>query len=117
MAPGRAHAGGMEPGICPHHIIYQAERAVVRAPADLRRVAFQDPGGHAEVVASDRSAVTISLALAPPCLGPGCPFMVEHSRDRNSWSAKVMVTSLRTFPRFAHGAGPTAVRWPGWSRQ
>ena len=36
-------------------------------------------------------------------------FMVEHSRDRNTWSAKAMVTSLRAFLRFAHATGRTAV--------
>jgi integrase/recombinase XerD len=44
-------------------------------------------------------------------------FMVEHSRDRNGWSAKAMVTSLRSFLRFAHATGRTAVPlarpWPG----
>jgi site-specific recombinase XerD len=32
-------------------------------------------------------------------------FVVEHSRDRNSWSAKAMVTSLRAFLRFACATG------------
>jgi len=36
-------------------------------------------------------------------------FMVEHTRDRNTWSAKAMVTSLRAFLRFAHATGRTAV--------
>src|SRR3954453_19757920 len=36
-------------------------------------------------------------------------FMVEHTRDRNTWSAKAMVTSLRAFLRFAHVTGRTAV--------
>jgi site-specific recombinase XerD len=36
-------------------------------------------------------------------------FMVEHSKDRNSWSAKAMVTSLRAFLRFAHATERTAV--------
>ena len=35
-------------------------------------------------------------------------FMVEHSRDRNTWSAKAMVTSLRAFLRFVHATGRTA---------
>ncbi|MGO8884388.1 MAG: tyrosine-type recombinase/integrase, partial [Streptosporangiaceae bacterium] len=35
-------------------------------------------------------------------------FMVEHSRDRNTWSAKAMVTSLRAFLRFAHATGRLA---------
>jgi site-specific recombinase XerD len=40
-------------------------------------------------------------------------FMVEYSRDRNSWSAKAMVTSLRAFLRFAHATGRTAVPLAG----
>ena len=40
-------------------------------------------------------------------------FMVEHSRDRNTWSAKAMVTSLRSFLRFAHATGRTAVSLAG----
>jgi integrase/recombinase XerD len=36
-------------------------------------------------------------------------FMVEHTLDRNTWSAKAMVTSLRAFLRFAHLTGRTAV--------
>jgi integrase/recombinase XerD len=40
-------------------------------------------------------------------------FMVEHSRDRNTWSAKAMVTSLRSFLRFAHATGRTAVPLAG----
>jgi integrase len=40
-------------------------------------------------------------------------FMVEHSRDRNTWSAKAMVTSLRSFLRFAHAAGRTTVPLAG----
>jgi integrase/recombinase XerD len=40
-------------------------------------------------------------------------FMVEHSRDRNSWSAKAMVTSLRAFLRFAHATGRTAAPLAG----
>jgi hypothetical protein len=41
--------------------------------------------------------------------GMATAFMVEHSKDRNSWSAKAMVTSLRAFLRFAHATGRTAV--------
>lgn len=45
-------------------------------------------------------------------------FMVDHSKDRNGWSAKAMVTSLRAFLRFAHATGRTAIRWrarfPRW---
>ena len=43
-------------------------------------------------------------------------FMVDHSKDRNGWSAKAMVTSLRAFlPRARHGAvgGPAVRRGPG----
>lgn len=40
-------------------------------------------------------------------------FMVEHSKDRNGWSAKAMVTSLRAFLRFAHATGRTAVPLAG----
>lgn len=40
-------------------------------------------------------------------------FMVDLSRDRNSWSAKAMVTSLRAFLRFAHVTGRTAVPLAG----
>jgi integrase len=40
-------------------------------------------------------------------------FMVDHSRDRNRWSAKAMVTSLRAFLRFAHATGRTAVPLAG----
>lgn len=40
-------------------------------------------------------------------------FMVEHSRDRNGWSAKAMVTSLRAFLRFAHATGQTAIPLAG----
>ena len=35
-------------------------------------------------------------------------FMVEHSRGRNGWSAKAMVTSVRALLRFAHATGRTA---------
>ncbi|HZD74141.1 MAG TPA: hypothetical protein VE776_09705 [Actinomycetota bacterium] len=40
-------------------------------------------------------------------------FMVDHCRDRNSWSAKAMVTSLRSFLRFVHATGRTAVPLAG----
>jgi site-specific recombinase XerD len=40
-------------------------------------------------------------------------FMVDYSRDRNTWSAKAMVTSLRAFLRFAHATGRTAVPLAG----
>jgi integrase len=40
-------------------------------------------------------------------------FIVEHSRDRNTWSAKAMVTSLRAFLRFAHATGRTAAPMMG----
>jgi hypothetical protein len=40
-------------------------------------------------------------------------FMVGYSRDRNRWSAKAMVTSLRGFLRFAHASGRTGVPLAG----
>ena len=40
-------------------------------------------------------------------------FMVDHSQERNSWSAKAMVTSLRAFLRFAHATGRTLVPLAG----
>jgi site-specific recombinase XerD len=40
-------------------------------------------------------------------------FMVDHSRGRNGWSAKAMVTSLRAFLRFVHATGRTAVPLAG----
>ncbi|MDW5326726.1 hypothetical protein R6Y94_23175 [Plantactinospora sp. KLBMP9567] len=40
-------------------------------------------------------------------------FMVDHARDRNTWSAKAMMTSLRTFLRFAYATGRTAVPLAG----
>ena len=40
-------------------------------------------------------------------------FMVDWSRDHNTWSAKAMVTSLRAFLRFAHATGRTAVLLAG----
>jgi integrase/recombinase XerD len=40
-------------------------------------------------------------------------FMVDYSKDRNGWSAKAMVTSLRAFLRFAHVTGRTAVPLAG----
>lgn len=52
-------------------------------------------GGPGEVSALDAGKVTA--------------FMVGWSRDRNSWSAKAMVTSLRAFLRFAHATGRTTV--------
>src|SRR5258706_10505427 len=36
-------------------------------------------------------------------------FMLDFCPDRNTWSAKAMVTSLRAFLRFAHASGRTAV--------
>jgi integrase/recombinase XerD len=38
-------------------------------------------------------------------------FMVGYCRDRNTWSAKAMVTALRAFQRFLHVSGhtPTAL--------
>ena len=40
-------------------------------------------------------------------------FMVDWTQDRNTWSAKAMVTSLRAFLRFAHATGRTAAPLAG----
>ncbi|HEY6791443.1 MAG TPA: site-specific integrase [Trebonia sp.] len=40
-------------------------------------------------------------------------FMVDWTQDRNTWTAKAMVTSLRAFLRFAHATGRTAVPLAG----
>jgi integrase/recombinase XerD len=40
-------------------------------------------------------------------------FMVDYCRDRNPWSAKAMVTSLRSFLRFAHATGRTSAPLAG----
>ncbi len=40
-------------------------------------------------------------------------FMVDYCRDRNRWSAKALVTSLRSFLRFVHATGRTAVPLAG----
>ena len=40
-------------------------------------------------------------------------FMVDWTQGRNTWSAKAMVTSLRSFLRFAHATGRTAVPLAG----
>src|SRR5258706_15174881 len=40
-------------------------------------------------------------------------FMLDFCPDRNTWSAKAMVTSLRAFLRFAHASGRTAVPLAG----
>jgi site-specific recombinase XerD len=40
-------------------------------------------------------------------------FMTGFCRDRNPWSAKAMVTSLRAFLRFAHATGRTAAPLAG----
>src|SRR5262249_27338755 len=45
--------------------------------------------------------------------GRGTAFMVDYAKDRNGWSAKAMVTSLRAFLRFAHATGRTAVPLAG----
>ena len=45
-------------------------------------------------------------------------FMVDYCRDRNTWSAKAMATSLRALLRFLHASGRHQHRWwaqfPGW---
>jgi integrase/recombinase XerD len=40
-------------------------------------------------------------------------FMVDRTRERNTWPAKAMVTSLRAFLRFVHATGRTAVPLAG----
>jgi integrase/recombinase XerD len=40
-------------------------------------------------------------------------FMLDYCQDRNAWSAKAMVTSLRAFLRFVHATGRTAVPLAG----
>jgi integrase/recombinase XerD len=52
-------------------------------------------------------------ALSGLDAGKVIPFMVDHARGRNTWSAKAMVTSLRAFLRFAHATGRTAVSLAG----
>ena len=47
-------------------------------------------------------------ALSTLDAGAVTAFMVAHASERNSWSAKAMVTSLRAFLRFAHATGRTA---------
>ena len=42
-------------------------------------------------------------------------FVIGYCQDRNRWSAKAMVTSLRAFLRFAHATGRTAVPLAGCS--
>jgi integrase/recombinase XerD len=58
-----------------------------------------------------KQARAFLAAIGGPVGGLGAgqvtAFMVEYSRDRNSWSAKAMVTSLRAFLRFAHATGRT----------
>jgi site-specific recombinase XerD len=49
-----------------------------------------------------------AAALSGLNAGAVTAFMVAHARDRNSWSAKAMVTALRAFLRFAHATGRTA---------
>jgi integrase/recombinase XerD len=57
--------------------------------------------------------VTVAMLVRGLDAGKVTAFMVEHSRDRNGWSAKAMVTSLRAFLRFAHATGRTAVPLAG----
>ncbi|MBM0230004.1 tyrosine-type recombinase/integrase [Micromonospora sp. ATA51] len=59
------------------------------------------------------TAVGGPVAVSGLDAGKVTAFMVEHCRDRNRWSAKAMVTSLRAFLRFAHATGRTAVPLAG----
>jgi integrase/recombinase XerD len=52
-------------------------------------------------------------AVGAPDAGKVVAFMFEHTRDRNTWSAKATVTSLRAFLRFAHVTGRTVVPLAG----
>ena len=58
------------------------------------------------------AAIGGPLAVRGLDAGKVAAFMVNHSRDRNTWSAKAMVTSLRAFLRFAHATGRTAAPLP-----
>lgn len=59
------------------------------------------------------AAVGGSEAVSRLGAGSVTAFMVEYSKDRNGWSAKAMVTSLRAFLRFAHATGRTVVPLAG----
>lgn len=54
-----------------------------------------------------------SVAVSGLDAGRVTAFMTGYCRDRNTWSAKAMVTSLRAFLRFAHATGLTAVSLVG----
>jgi integrase/recombinase XerD len=59
------------------------------------------------------AAVGGPVAVSGLDAGMVTAFMVDYSRDRNTWSAKAMVTSLRAFLRFAHATGRTTVPLAG----
>lgn len=81
----------------------ERERGLSPASADCyskqARAFLALTGGPGAVGALDASRITA--------------FMVDHSRDRNVWSAKAMVTSLRAFLRFTHATGRTTVPLAG----
>src|SRR5215470_8549065 len=55
----------------------------------------------------------LDAALRGLDAGQVTAFMLDFCQDRNTWSAKAMVTSLRAFLRFAHASGRTAVPLAG----
>lgn len=88
--------------------------------AGFRAWLIRERGLSAETVRCYGNQVKAFLAAAggPQALGgldagQVTAFMVDHSQDRNSWSAKAMVTSLRAFLRFAHATGRTLVPLAG----
>jgi hypothetical protein len=92
--------------------------------AEFRTWLVRERGLAAETVRCYGNHVKAFLAAiggpeAVPRLDAGqvAAFMVDHSRDRNSWLAKAMVTSLRAFLRFAHVTGRTLIRTGQQRRQ
>jgi site-specific recombinase XerD len=71
----------------------------VRCYSKQAKVFLAGIGGSAAVSGLDAGKVTA--------------FMTGYCRDRNTWSAKAMVTSLRAFLRFAHATRLTAVSLAG----
>jgi integrase/recombinase XerD len=55
----------------------------------------------------------LDVALQELGAGQVTAFMVGYCRDRNTWSAKAMVTALRTLLRFLHVSGRTPVLLAG----
>lgn len=55
----------------------------------------------------------LDAALQELDAGQVTAFMVGYCRDRNTWSAKAMVTALRTLLRFLHVSGRTPVLLAG----